>query len=816
MKRTQPELFYAIIVAGGLFLVYLAVILFVPSGRMKVVLADWLNLALNLAATLALYVAARRSFASSRRLGVAWGIIALAQLSYTLGDAVWGVLEAVLNLSPFPSAADGFYLAYYPLFLVGVLVLPTRRFSRQEWLETFLDTSIVLAAAGLGFWNYFLGPIALASNEETWIVQALSLAYPVGDLVMLWALMVLMYGRSGVKHNRPLYLLMAGIIVMIATDCLFSYQSLQGTYETGNILDVGWSLVYISFGLAGAFQAVSTRAAQAGQPSALPAVESQEGKSTWLAYFPYAWIGLAYLLLIHRSDSDLPMSREAITLGVGIVVALVLIRQIGALAENTRLNKRLRQALNQVQQQTVELIDKNKTLQVEIADRKLAEQQLSYDALHDALTDLPNRVLFMDRLEHAITYTKRYEDDPFSVLFLDVDHFKVVNDSLGHSFGDKMLISIGRRLKACVRPSDTVARMGGDEFVLLLENTKDLESVKAIAARIQEELALPFLFDGHRLFISASIGIVASVASYANPEDVLRDADIAMYQAKSMGKARSELFDTDLRTQAINRLEMEGDLRRALENQEFQLHYQPILSLAANQIIGFEALCRWNHPTRGLLAPMDFIPIAEETGLIVSLGKWVLLESCGQMKAWQMKYAHQPPLAINVNISGKQFIQPDFVEQVEHALVTSGLSPTSLRLEITETVLIDNAKEATTVFNRLCDLGVQLQIDDFGTGYSAIGYLQHYPVHTIKIDQSFIQGIGSPGKNIDLVHTMVAMAQDLGMEAIAEGVETDAQLEELKKIGCKYAQGYLLSVPLNGPSAESWLEQVSKQGGPEF
>jgi diguanylate cyclase (GGDEF)-like protein len=494
---------------------------------------------------------------------------------------------------------------------------------------------------------------------------------------------------------------------------------------------------------------------------------------------------------------------------VGIVIALVLVRQIGALAQNTRLNRDLALALNRVRQQTVELIDKNEALRVEITERMQAEEQLSYDALHDALTGLPNRILFLDRLGHAIAHTRRRSDDPFSVLFLDLDHFKVVNDSLGHTFGDQMLVSIGHRLKACVRMSDTVARLGGDEFVILLENTLDLEAVKSVAARIQDELALPFNLDGHRLFISASIGIVPSVSGYDTPADVLRDADIAMYQAKSLGKARFELFDTTLRAQAINRLELEGDLRRALEHQEFRLHYQPILSLTANRVIGFEALCRWIHPARGLLPPSDFIPIAEETGLIVNLGRWVMQESCAQIKKWQAMYPQETPLTINVNISGKQFIQPDFVEQIEHALLTSGLSPTRFRLARTETVLFANAAEAAVVFNRLCDLGVQLQIDDFGTGYSALGYLQHYPVHTIKIDRSFVQEIGSSAKNTDLVHTMVTMAQDLGMEAIAEGVETEAQLQELKNFGCKFAQGYLLSVPLDGPSLERFMDQNS-------
>lgn len=802
MLKSSFHFSYAVGLAGATFLGVLAIILLVPSPKLKEVLTDGIYPVVNLLAAGALYYAARRSAPRSKRLGWAWGVLAIAQLSYAVGDLIWLILEGVLNQQPFPSVADGFYLAYYPLFLAGVLALPARRITRREWIEAIFDISIILLSATLIFWNFLVGPLALSEGSDPWLSQVLSLAYPVGDLVLFWALLVLLYGRSGEENRGPLYLLAVGVMVTIVTDCLFSYQSLLDTYVSGGPLDMGWLLGYLLTGLAGALQAT-----EGAQRSHSPGAEAQDGTKAWLSYFPYFWILAVYLLLIYSRHATLPMNAGILDIGVGSVILLVLTRQIIMLAQNTRLYCDLQKALERVQQQRVELERTNKDLKVEIVERQRAEEQLSYDALHDPLTDLPNRALFMDRLERAIEYNKRRGEYSFSVLFLDLDQFKVVNDSLGHNVGDQLLISVGQRLKLCLRASDTVARLGGDEFVLLLEDTRNIHTVTNLAVRILEELNLPFKFNGHRAFISASIGIVPSVAGYERPEDVLRDADIAMYRAKALGKARFEIFDANLRTQAMSRLELEDDLRSALERQEFQLHYQPILILKENQITGFEALIRWNHPKRGIILPDEFIPIAEETGLIIDIGNWVLQESCAQIKKWQEAYPHQPPLTINVNISGRQFNQPDFVEQIERILLTAALNPDSLILEITETVLIDNAAAASAIFNRLHEIGIQLQIDDFGTGYSSLGYLQHYPIHTIKIDRSFIQELGVSRKNTELVHTIVSMAHDLGMEAIAEGVETGEQLQRLEGYGCKYVQGFLLSKPLEGARAEQLLDE---------
>ncbi|HVN53893.1 MAG TPA: EAL domain-containing protein [Anaerolineaceae bacterium] len=449
----------------------------------------------------------------------------------------------------------------------------------------------------------------------------------------------------------------------------------------------------------------------------------------------------------------------------------------------------------------------------DISERKLAEEQLRYDATHDVLTGLPNRFLFTDRVERAIERSGNQADGLFSVLFLDLDDFKVINDSLSHSVGDQLLTAIAGRITECLRSCDMVARLGGDEFVILLEDIQYSEDARMIASRILEELRYPFHLGSHPVFITASIGIVLSVDGYEKPEGVLQDADIAMYRAKALGKDRYEFFDPKLRQKAISRLEIENDLRQALEQQSFLLHYQPIYSLERNSIIGFEALLRWDDPKYRLTSPAEVIPIAEETGLILGIGKWVIREACRQVRKWQEAFPQDPPLEINVNISAKQFYEPDFVDQIESEIREAGISPQSLILEITETVFLDNASLASTVFSRLCRLGVRLQMDDFGTGYSSLGYIHHFPIHTIKIDQSFIRELGGTGKNSELVRAMIAMARDLGMETVAEGIETEAQLEELKQFGCMYGQGYLFSVPLAGKSVETMLKERQRSWG---
>jgi len=433
----------------------------------------------------------------------------------------------------------------------------------------------------------------------------------------------------------------------------------------------------------------------------------------------------------------------------------------------------------------------------DITKRKQAEERLQHNAFHDVLTDLPNRVLFLDRLKQAVKHAERQEDYLFAVLFLDLDRFKVVNDSLGHLIGDQLLITIARRLEMCLRTTDTVARIGGDEFAILLLDIKDATYATYIAERIKQELSLPFTLSSHKLFTSASIGIVLANKASGYLNDLLRNADIAMYQAKAQGKACYQVFDTAMCDQSYARLRLETDLRQAIERQEFCIHYQPIVALETGGIVGFEALVRWEHPTRGLIFPAEFIPTAEETGLIVPLGQWVLARACHQMYEWQVQFPLSPPLSLSVNLSVKQFTQLDLVKQVAQILQETNLDARNLRLEITESVLIDNFESVTAALLQLKGLGVLLSLDDFGTGYSSLSYLHRFPIDALKIDSSFVSAMGFGGKNAKVVQAITLLAQALEIDVIAEGIETVEQQAQLSALHCKYGQGYLFSKPLD-------------------
>ena len=453
----------------------------------------------------------------------------------------------------------------------------------------------------------------------------------------------------------------------------------------------------------------------------------------------------------------------------------------------------------------MELSRANEQLQIELTERKRAEKLLAHTALHDSLTDLPNRVLFMDRLSQTIRRAKRRKGYQYAVLFLDLDRFKIVNDSLGHKIGDQLLIESSTRLASCLRGEDTVARFGGDEFVVLLDDIQDSADAIRVAERIQNDLSLPYDLDGYRVIVFVSTGIVFGDPAYVQPDDIVRDADIAMYRSKGKGLGRYEIFDPSMLDRVMTRLELETDLRKALENQEFVVHYQPILEMENNKIIGFEALVRWQHPTKGLIPPAEFIPTAEETGLIVPLGYWVLDEACHQLHTWHSQYPADLPLTINVNLSTRQCAQPDLIKKISMILKKNELAPRFLKLELTESLIIDESGSTVAMLTDLRDMGIQVQIDDFGTGYSSLSYLHTLPVDTLKIDRSFISRLGINKNNTEIVQTILALAHGLGMKVVAEGVETSGQLSTLKDMNCEFVQGFLFAKPVNSLEAGALL-----------
>lgn len=441
-----------------------------------------------------------------------------------------------------------------------------------------------------------------------------------------------------------------------------------------------------------------------------------------------------------------------------------------------------------------------------ITDRKAAEERLLHDAFHDALTGLPNRALMMDHLKLAIARNKRKSDLTFAVLYLDLDRFKVVNDSFGHMIGDQLLVGIARRLEGCVRPGDTVARVGGDEFTILLEDVSDVGEAVSVAERIQQELKLPFTLSGRDVFTTVSVGIAPGSNSYNQPDEILRDADTAMYRSKSLGKARHEMFDEEMQARTVNLLQMENDLRRAFERNEFFINFQPIVELDDFRLCGFEALVRWQHPDRGLISPAEFIPIAEESGQILQIGEWVLREACHQLQRWQQKFPSDKPLYMTVNLSAKQFAQPNLVDRVREILTETTIDPAFLKLEITESVVMDNIDSAAEMLSQLRALGVRLSIDDFGTGYSSLTYLHQFPIDTLKIDRSFINRMDK--ENVEIVRTILMLAENLGMDAVAEGVETQEQMQLLRNLSCRSGQGYFFSKPISVAEAEVMISET--------
>jgi diguanylate cyclase (GGDEF)-like protein len=460
---------------------------------------------------------------------------------------------------------------------------------------------------------------------------------------------------------------------------------------------------------------------------------------------------------------------------------------------------------NRVAERTAQLVTTNEELTKEVSVRKQVEEQLLHNAFHDGLTGLANRALFMDHLKLALGRAERHEAYRFAVLFLDLDRFKFVNDSLGHTVGDQVLVGIARRLETAMRPGDTVSRLGGDEFTILLDDVGDAGEARAVAERLQRELSMPYNLGGQEVFITVSIGIATSATGYQCPEDILQDADTAMYRAKHLGKARHEVFNQAMRTHAVDVLELERDLRRAVERREMFLQYQPIVSLDTGVLHGFEALVRWQHPERGLIPPLKFIPIAEETGHIIPLGIWVLGQACRQMRRWQDMSPANEPLTISVNLSGKQFMQHDLLEQIQAVLRETGLDPRSLKLEITETVVMENIETATRTLEQLRALGVELSIDDFGTGYSSLSYLQSFPVSILKVDRSFVSRITESDGTVEIVRTILRLAQHLGMSVVAEGVETEQQRAQLRALECEFGQGYYFSKPMDEDAVEALL-----------
>ncbi len=458
---------------------------------------------------------------------------------------------------------------------------------------------------------------------------------------------------------------------------------------------------------------------------------------------------------------------------------------------------------------TIPSSEKSVVSLADITELKEAERQIYHQAFHDTLTSLPNRALFMEHLNMALKRAKRRDDYYFAVLYMDIDRFKLVNDSLGHSVGDQLIRAFASRIQESLRDLDILARFGGDEFVILLEDIENSEYASGVADRLQQELKRPFMVENKEVFAPASFGVVLNTRDYDDPENIIRDADAAMYHAKENGKAQYKIFDKTLHKKALHLLERETDLRKAVNRDEFENHYQPIVDLQTASLVGFEALIRWNHPQLGLIYPGSFISIAEETGLIIPITQLIAQQACEDLCRWQEQLQDELKLTMNINLSSKHFMSPTLLDDIKEILKQTGIPPDQLKLEITETALMEDADETIRLVHRLKDLGLHLVIDDFGTGYSSLSYLQRLPIDTLKVDRSFVSRIQSePDGNRNIVEAIISLAHRLKMMVVAEGVETEEQFAILLEMNCQFGQGYLFSKPLNKTEIDDLIENI--------
>jgi diguanylate cyclase len=491
--------------------------------------------------------------------------------------------------------------------------------------------------------------------------------------------------------------------------------------------------------------------------------------------------------------------------------ALELRARVGSMLRIKRQYDELQTALKQqeiLEAEKVELLsNRNLKLEQQVEQRTLAlretAEQMRYNALHDPLTNLANRTLMMERMTAAIDRTQRGEPYHYAVLFIDLDRFKVINDSLGHLVGDRLLIIIAQQLQSYLGNNDIIARFGGDEFVILLESINDPNTPIHITERILEDCQTPLILDGYQLFIGMSIGVVVDVTHYVDASDLIRDADIAMYRAKARGKNLYQVFNAKMHTQALRRLTLESDLRKALEGEEFEVYYQPIMDITHNRLVGFEALIRWHHPVRGFISPGEFVPVAEETGLVADIDQWVSFTACRQLALWQRKYPKYQTLKINLNLSAQDLQKPHLLQDIDNLIGITGLAGQSITLEITESMLIEDVNKTIDLLTQLKCRNLQISIDDFGTGYSSLNYLHRLPADHLKIDQSFVSQMQNDHRNHQVVNTIITLGNQLDMAVVAEGVETHEQLQHLRQLGCQFAQGYLFARPMPADAIET-------------
>lgn len=759
--------------------------------------------------------ASRRTRQHAPSLWPTWRSFLFSAITIFLTMVTWFMVEVIMGQRGNISTGAIFLFTAHLLVGVGIYQMPKHRQTRLQTVRQAIDTLTILIGSALLLWLLWLNPLAetFVRDLDTLLV---TLLYLLSDLILTAALISLFFRTQLLQPRGPLVFLGLAIFFTLVANLSFAIITPPMDTLAGTITDQLYLAALICNGAAAALQILVI-----DQGPSKPHLTDQPARLMYglRMTLPALMLLVTYGVMLLTHHDRMPYLSYLMAAGIGSMFLLVSIRQVLTLWENVRLAVALRKELADRQQAQVELQRVNETLEQHVAERTKElmvlneqlrdnERKLRFDALHDKLTGLLNRTAFIHHLESALQAARTDATYRFAVLFLDFDGFKVVNDSLGHWLGDEFLIGLARRLKEYVPVGNLVARLGGDEFVVLIEHIDNNHEVLEIAEQIQRQLRRPLEIRGYRLYTTASIGVVIRDEVHTTAGDLLRDADIAMYRAKESGKARCVVFDAKMRAQAVTRLRLETALRNALLRNEFYLVYQPIWNVAEQRVTGFEALARWQHPEHGAIAPAEFIPIAEETGLIIPLGEWVLEEACRQLKLWQAQWPQVADLTVSVNISAQQLYQGDLPAVVQQTLQKTALAASALKLEITESIFMEDVEAAIDACSHLRAMGVYLQIDDFGTGYSSFNYLHRLPINTLKIDKSFIDLLNLGGQHIEIVRTIATLAHNLQMSVIAEGVETQEQLTHVAQLGCEQVQGYLIAKPLRGEAAAAFIQSA--------
>ncbi len=713
---------------------------------------------IGLSAVIALSIGIRRNKSTNRR---AWLLIGAGQASFLTADIVYYVLEATSDSAPFPSPADAFYLGMYPLVIMGLVSLYRQSTPHRDWAG-LVDAGLV-AVATFAVLGILIMDSYVSDPTLDLAGRLISLAYPVMDV----ALLAVAARLAGAVHlrNRSFAMLAAGLCSLLVADVIYGVLQSAGAFETGGVADAFWIGFYAFIGAAALHPS-------SGEPIEPRTINTGHITRHRLMVLCLVVLTVPVIDLIWGRPFD-----KLLTVGASMLMFLLVLGRLLGL---------------------VSIIQAN-------------EAKALHDARHDSLTGLANRVLFNERVEDLVA---RKTSGVVSVLFVDLDDFKIVNDSLGHEAGDRLLVTVAERLQQCIRGNDVVARLSGDEFAVLLESAVDRQDAIAVAERVRDSLETPVEIGDREVRVSASIGIAVQRHDDVEQADaLLRAADVAMYRAKRKGKGRFEFFERDMQFEAIERLDLKTDLQSALDRGQLELYYQPIIRVRGKKLVSVEALLRWNHPTRGLVEPDRFIPLAEQTGLIVPIGRWVLREACRQVVRWRKEFPDTAPEGVCVNLSVRQLHDPRLLEDVADALRESSLEPPALTLEITESMLIEETDRGSRALEQLEAMQVRIAIDDFGTGYSSLSYLRRFPVDTIKIDRSFVQEMIESKTSQSLVRAVVDLAHSLNVDTVAEGVETQDQFDTLASLKCDRVQGYLISRPVPANGLAQLLGQATQEAG---